>query len=192
MVMGALRASRPGLTGAPADAAPPPPMDSRSRTHLICTTSAWVDTSAPRLWELLADAPHWPLWWSAVARCDVATPRPRHALLAGRWRLALGWPLHLVVSTLASQPQEWLTWRLQGDLDGQATFMLQPAGGAPAGLDLTCRCELRGPAPGWWRGSAALERRAGGLLLALARDLGRALQCRTEVLGHWQGSRWRG
>jgi len=179
-------------------------MDSRSRTHLICTTSAWVDTSAPRLWHLLADAPGWPQWWSAVARCDVAAPASGNTVLPGRWRLALGWPLHLVVSRLASQPQEWLTWRLRGDLDGQATFMLQAAGSAPAGspagahagrppgLDLTCRCELREPPPGWWWGAAALEHRTSGLLLGLARDLGRALHCRSEVLGHWQGSRWRG
>jgi uncharacterized protein YndB with AHSA1/START domain len=166
-----------------------------SNAHFICTTTARIDTSTTRLWPLLADTANWPRWWTAVglSRRPPASGRPApRATWLGRWRLAVGRPLHLAVATLASQPQEWLTLRLQGDLHGQATFMLQAPGARESGLDLTCRCELQNPGPARWLAAVGLEHRVQGLMRALVRDLGLALQCRSEVLGHWQGSSWRG
>jgi uncharacterized protein YndB with AHSA1/START domain len=175
------------------------PSPSLSGTRFIFTTTARIDASALRLWPLLADTPGWPRWWTAVARSDKPPAQrrrwPRTTWL-GRWRVAAGWPLHLAVDLLASQPQEWLTLRLQGDLQGQATFMLQghgtTKGSLQHGLALTCRCELQDPRPPLWAGAAGLEHRMHRLMQTLVRDLGRALQCRSVMLGHWQGSSWRG
>jgi hypothetical protein len=186
---------RPPPRSQPASAAP---ASFPTGAHFICTTTARIDTSALRLWPLLADSADWPRWWTAVARSGKpqAPGRPPRTPWLGRWRLAVGWPLHLAVATQASQPQEWLTIRLNGDLQGQATFMLQlpgqPDSSPQTGLDLTCRCELQDPRPALWPGAAGLEHRMHRLMQTLVRDLGRALQCRSEVLGHWQGSSWRG
>ena len=181
----------------PPQHAAPMPKDSR----FIITTTAWVDSSVPCLWQRLADVRGWPRWWTAVASAD---PAPWPARLAapsrmpiGRWwRRAMGWPLQLVVSIRASQPTEWLTLQLQGDLRGQATFMLQAARGPAHGVDLTCRCELEDPQRGAWgpferrRWSPGFESQVVRWLQALVDDLGRALNCRTQRVGHWQGSAW--
>jgi hypothetical protein len=125
-----------------------------------------------------------------VARTDRLTANSAQTRqdLARAWRTALGRPLHLAVLTLGGQPHQWLSLRLQGDLQGQATFTLQPA--ARHGLDITCRCELQGPRRGLRPWAPVFERRARRLLQHLARDLGLALGCRTAMLGTWQGSAW--
>jgi hypothetical protein len=92
------------------------------------------------------------------------------------------------VTTLGGQPQQWLSLRLQGDLQAQATFSLEPAVGR--GLDITCRFELQGPRRGLRPWAPVFERRARQLLQHLARDLGLALGCRSDLLGTWQGSAW--
>jgi hypothetical protein len=157
-------------------------------TTFIITTNWWADTALPPAWALLSNAGAWPRWWRAVARTQLV-PQGRRA--AGRpgpwpWRTALGLPLQLRVTRLAAQPPGWLTLRLQGDLQGQATFTLQQA--AAKGIELSCRCELAGPLArhgfrGW-----LLERRVLTVLQSLAHDMGRALQCRVQPLGGWQGS----
>jgi hypothetical protein len=153
----------------------------------IITTHWRAEASAARVWPLLAHAAHWPRWWSSISRTDLI---PTSGPPDGRpWRLALGRPLQLAVATLASQPHQWLTVRLRGDVQGQATFTLGQD--APNGLDITCRCELQLPAadmPGW---ALWVQRRIRKLLLTLAQDMGRALECRVHILDSWQGSAWR-
>jgi hypothetical protein len=110
--------------------------------------------------------------------------------------VAWGLPLKLSVATVASEWPDWLTVRLQGDLQGQLTFAVQaadgPAGDAQPGVDLTCRCELLGALVGLWPWRLLLEHRIRLLARTLVRDLGQVLHCPTRVLAHWQGSAWRG
>ena len=190
--------------GTPKPIPPQPPALNPAGSSFIITTTAWVDSSVPCLWQLLADVRGWPRWWTAVASADppplqgrpTARPRRPGARVPRWWRQALGWPLQLVVSIRASQAPEWLTLQLQGDLRGQATFMLQAAAGPAHGVDLTCRCELEDPRRsvlgplGFRPWSPGFESQVVRWLQTLVDDLGQALNCRTQRVGHWQGSVW--
>lgn len=171
----------------------------RLRSSFIFTTTARIDTSAARLWQVLAATSAWPGWWAALApsvACAGQHARPGRAEPGGRWRVAWGLPLKLSVATVASEWPDWLTVRLQGDLQGQLTFAVQaadgPAGDAQPRVDLTCRCELLSVLVGLWPWRMLLEHRIRLLARTLVRDLGQVLHCPTRVLAHWQGSAWRG
>jgi hypothetical protein len=157
-------------------------------TTFIITTHWWADTALQPAWNLLTNSDAWPRWWRAVARAQGSGHGGRAArgTSGWPWRTMLGLPLHLGVAALAAQPPGWMTLRVQGDLQGQATFTLQPAAGT--GIDLSCRWELGGPLArqgvrGW-----LLKRRVERLLQSLAQDMGHALDCRVHQLGVWQGS----
>jgi hypothetical protein len=174
-------------------------MGNRLRTSFIVTTAARLDTSAARLWQLLENAGGWPGWWASMARCDTRLRRPAQpasAVIGGFWRVAWGLPLHLNVIAVASGLPEWQTVRLQGDLQGQLTFTVQAARNLvhdrPFAVDLTCRCELMGMLASLSPWRLLLERRIGRLNQTLVRDLGKSLQCRAQVLAHWQGCASRG
>ena len=177
-------------------------MGPRLRSSFIFTTTARIDTSASRLWPVLGNPRGWPGWWTAITRCDIhaglAAP-PQRAPPSGRWRLAWGLPLKLRVTALASELPDWQSWRLQGDLQGQLVFTVQPACDAgnagderQPSVELTCRCELPGVRMGSWPWGLLLERRIGRLSQRLVRDLGQVLHCQARVLAHWPGSAWRG
>lgn len=158
-------------------------------SNLIIATCLWADTSAEQAWPLLADAAAWPQWWHAIAQSRAWPADALHTASALPWRALLGRPLRLAVATLAAQPRAWLTLRLEGDLQGQATFTLEPA--AQHGLSISCRCELQAP-----RGSLSalapwFERRVLRLLQSLGQDFGLALSCRIRLMAAWQGSAWR-
>jgi uncharacterized protein YndB with AHSA1/START domain len=155
-------------------------------SRFIITTRCRADTSAARAWTLLADAHRWPQWWSAIAQVQ-SMQLPGAMPGNWSWRVVLGRPLRLVVSTLASQPPQWLTLRLHGDLLGQATITLQPASGR--GLDITCRCELQTPRYALRPLALVFENRLRQLLRSLSTDVGRALHCEVQQLDSWQG-RW--
>lgn len=92
-------------------------------------------------------------------------------------------------SLLTSQPMELIEWQWRGDIEGRATWVLNPT--EADGAEITCRWELQLGSGS--RGllnflaSCLLEHRVFAVTRGLAKDMGRTLRCRVSPLREWQG-----
>ena len=161
--------------------------------HRVILISRWrLDESPAAVWQLLADAGTWPTWWPGVRRARRAVSSPVGDVADLRWHSALPYAVRLRLEVREAERPHRLDSQVLGDLQGLATWLLDPAEGG--GVHLTYRWEV-------W-----LERRWMRLLSVLlrpvfewnhfrvmraaARGLGRRLGCRVEPVSEWSGGRW--
>jgi hypothetical protein len=122
-----------------------------------------------------------------VAGADSGT---QDAALGGYWRAVTGRCLRLSVIGVTAEPFELIELKVCGDVQGRATWVLEPA--RLRGSNITCRCELavHPKLAGRARFAARLlfERSHFKRMQACARDMASALRCRYLPLREWSGA----
>lgn len=153
--------------------------------------SRWrLETSAERLWQVLARPTQWPAWWPGLLRVDELAGGDgegigaRHAFV---WCSGLGYRLQLVMRTTRVARARELEATASGDLQGIGLWLIEADG--PHAVRLTYRwdVELRRP---WMRLLAPLlrgvfARRHFALMASGAVGMARQLGCHLSQSEEW-------